>query len=200
MPVSRSTPRIRQTRALYGLLLAVVALSGGRAWDGLAGLGLQAAGFVLVVMGTLWRVWTTAFIAGRKDIELVCDGPYARCRHPLYFGSLVTSVGLALSTRSVVIMLALPVALAILLWSAMRREETLLAAGHGPRWRAYRERVPAFWPRAGRMPPPPRREVDLSVFFKAFLDAATLFGLWLLVIVLDALRSMGAWPALFNLP
>lgn len=200
MPVSRSTPRIRRTQALYGLLLAAVALSGGRSWEGLAGLGLQAAGFALVVTGTLWRLWSTAFIAGRKDVELVCEGPYARCRHPLYFGSLVASVGLALSTRSVVIMLVLPGALTVLLWSAIRREESLLAAGHGGRWQDYRARVPAVWPRAGRMPPAPPREVDLSVYFKAFLDAATVFGLWLLVILLDALRSMGAWPALFQLP
>lgn len=200
MTTSASTARIRLTQALYLLALLLVAVSGGRSLEGLPGLAVQALGFVLVVLGTLWRLWTTAFIAGRKDVQLVEEGPYARCRHPLYLGSLVAGLGLALTTRSVVLMLALPAALVLLHGSALHREEAFLAARHGQSWQAYRARVPALWPRFGPLPSPARLELDLEIYRKAFLDAATVLALWLLVVALDALRSQGAWPTAFTLP
>jgi len=200
MAVSSSTPRIRLTRALYAGLLLAVALTGGRAFEAAAGLAAQAAGFALVVVGTLWRMWASAFIAGRKDVELVGAGPYARCRHPLYFGSLVVATGLGLSTRSLVLTFAVPLAMAALAGFAMRREEGFLADQFGSRWQDYRLRVPALWPRVGRIPAAGRRDIDVGVYFKAFLDAATVFGLWLLVVALDGLRSMGAWVVPWVLP
>lgn len=200
MAVSSSTPRIRLTQALYVGLLLAVALTGGRAFEAAAGLAAQAAGFALVVAGTLWRLWASVFIAGRKDVELVEAGPYARCRHPLYFGSLVAAIGLGLSTRSLVLAIAVPLSMAALAGFAIRREEGLLADRFGPRWQDYRRRVPALWPRSGRIPATARRDIDVDVYFKAFLDAATVFGLWLLVVALDGLRSTGAWAAPWTLP
>ena len=200
MAVSSSTPRIRLTQALYAGLLLAVALSGGRTFETAAGLAAQATGFALVVVGTLWRMWASVFIAGRKDVELVEAGPYARCRHPLYFGSLVAALGLGLSTRSLVLAIAVPLSMAALAGLAMRREERLLAGRFGSQWQDYRRRVPALWPRGGRIPATVRRDIDVQVYFKAFLDAATVFGLWLLVVALDGLRSMGAWTAPWTLP
>lgn len=200
MAVSSSTPRIRLTQALYVGLLLAVALSGGRTFEAAAGLAAQAAGFALVVAGTLWRMWASVFIAGRKDVELVEAGPYARCRHPLYFGSLVAASGLGLSTRSLTLAIAVPLSMAALAALAMRREERLLAGLFGSQWQGYRRRVPALWPRSGRIPATVRRDIDVEVYFKAFLDAATVFGLWLLVVALDGLRAMGTWAAPWTLP
>jgi protein-S-isoprenylcysteine O-methyltransferase Ste14 len=200
MTVSSSTPRIRLTQVLYVAVLLVVVLTHGRAFGGASGVAVQATGFVLVVAGTLWRMWASLFIAGRKDVQLVDAGPYARCRHPLYFGSLVAALGLGLGTRSVTLTIAVPLAVAVLAGLAIRREERTLADHHGAAWQVYRSRVPALWPRSGRIPATARREVDVAVYFKAFLDAATMFGLWLLVVALDALRSLGLWSAPFILP
>jgi len=103
LSTSVSTPRIRLTQAMYALMVFTAALSDGRALAGDAALLAQAAGFVLVACGTLWRLWSAVFVAGRKDVEVVMEGPYARCRHPLYLGSLVAGLGLGLTTRSVVL-------------------------------------------------------------------------------------------------
>lgn len=200
MTASASTRRIRLTQGLFLLLVAVVAVSGGRAFDGAVGLALQAVGFVLVAWGTLFRVWSTAFIAGRKDVELVRDGPYARCRHPLYLGSLVATLGLALSTRSLVLAVVLPLALATLYAISIRREERFLLERHGGAWRDYAAGTPMLWPRRGRPRPPGRREVDLTIYRKAFLDAGAVLGLWGVIVAADALRRHGAWGELFRLP
>jgi protein-S-isoprenylcysteine O-methyltransferase Ste14 len=197
---SASTPRIRHTQVLFLSIVLLTALSDGRTFAGTGGLAAQAAGFLLVVAGTLYRMWTTVFIAGRKDVEVVEEGPYARCRHPLYLGSLVAGLGLALSTRSLVVTLLLPSALGALLALAIRREERFLSARHGAAWDRYAARVPAFWPRRGPGKRPQRREVDLAIYRKAFLDAASVLGVWWLIVATDALRTQGLWSAAFGLP
>jgi len=195
-----STRRLHFTRVVLVLVLLAVALSGGRAWEGLAGLLVQSLGFVLVALASLWRMWSSLFIAGRKDIEIVDVGPYGRCRHPLYLGSLVAAIGIGLTTRSVLLTLFLATTIGTALLFAIRHEEVTLAARHGDRWRHYRERVPQFLPRLGPVALPVRREIDVRVFLKAFLDAASMLGLWLLVLLLDAMRVELGWPAYFRLP
>lgn len=197
---SPSTARIRRTQLLFLATVLLVAISGGRALEGLAGLAAQSVGFVLVTVGTLYRMWSSVFIAGRKDIEIVQDGPYARSRHPLYLGSLVAGLGLALSTRSLVLAMALPAVLAGLMAQAIRREDRFLAQRHGAAWAEYAARVPALWPSPRGTDGPHRREVDLAIYRKAFLDAATVLGLWLAIVAVDTLRNQGAWAPLFRLP
>ena len=195
-----STWRLRATQLLFLLTLAAVALTGGRALEGTPGVLAQALGFLLVIGGTLWRIWTSAFIAGRKEIELLEYGPYARCRHPLYFGSFAVGLGLGLTTRSVVVTAVLLISLGVAFWLAIRSEDRFLADRHGEAWAAFRRRVPAFWPRSGPAPMPDGRVVDLRIFRKAFLDGASVLFLWLLLVVLDTLRMQGAWQTWFRLP
>lgn len=200
MTVSGSRPRIRMQQLGYLLALLATAMSGGRAFEGGAGLAAQAAGFALVAGAVLWRMWATLFVAGRKDVELVRDGPYAACRHPLYFGSVVAAAGIGLTTRSLTLALGLPLLIGAVSVVAARREELALAAAHGDAWRRYRLATPAFWPawRGARMPDsvtlPP------AVYRKAFLDAASFLALWLLVLVTETLRAGGAWHGALRLP
>ena len=200
MSASASTPRIRLTQTLYALIVLACALSDGRALGGDAGLLAQAVGFVLVASGTLWRLWSSVYVAGRKNVEVVVDGPYARCRHPLYFGSLLVALGLGLSTRSVVLTVAVTVAVLVAVLWAIAREERQLAGRHGQAWLDYRARTPALLPRLRRPAAPVLREVNLPVFRKAFLDAGSVLGLWLLLVMIDALRPHGWWPVPFVLP
>lgn len=200
MSTSVSTPRIRLTQALYASVVLAAALSDGRALAGDAAPLAQAAGFVLVACGTLWRLWASVFIAGRKDVEVVVDGPYARCRHPLYLGSLVAGLGLGLTTRSVVLASLVTAAIAVALLRAIAGEEKWLAARHGQVWHDYCARVPALLPKIRRPGTSASREVDLPVFRKAFLDAGSVLGLWLLLVLIDALQPHGWWPVPFTLP
>ena len=199
MTRSSSTPRLRLTQAFYLLVLGAAALSDGRLLEGAAGVASQAAGFALVVAAVLGRIWTTLFIAGGKDAELVQSGPYAACRHPLYLASTIAAFGIGLTTRSLVLSAALPLAVAIAAIAAARREDKLLSRTHGERFRAYRDAVPAFWP-SGRSHSPATVSVPPAIYRKAFLDGAAFLALWLLVLLQDGLRAGGAWQALFRLP
>lgn len=200
MTASASTPRIRLTRLIYVLVLAAAALGEGRAIEGDAGLLAQAAGFVLVVAAVLGRLWTTLFIAGRKEEELVRDGPYSICRHPLYLCSIIASLGIALTTRSVALMLALPVLIGVIAGIAARREDRSLSLAHRDDWPSYRDAVPGFRPAWSKHRMPEFVSVPPAIYRKAFLDAASFLALWLAVLLLETLRAGGAWPALFRLP
>jgi protein-S-isoprenylcysteine O-methyltransferase Ste14 len=200
MPASASTPRIRLTRLIYLMVLAATALSEGRAVEGDTGLLAQAAGFLLVAAAVLGRLWTTLFIAGRKEEELVRDGPYSMCRHPLYLCSVIASLGIALTTRSVALMVALPALIGVIAAIAARREERLLSLAHRGDWPAYRDTVPGFCPSWSKHRMPELVSVPPVIYRKAFLDAAAFLALWLAVLLLETLRAGGAWPALFRLP
>lgn len=200
MSASFSTPRIRLTQLLYLGVLAAVVATGGRALEGGAGLAAQAAGFLLVGTAVLGRIWTTLFIAGRKDEQLVREGPYARCRHPLYLCSVVAALGIGLTTRSVVLTAVLPSLIAALAALAAWREDRVLRQMHGQDWLSYRDAVPAIWPARPKPVTSGRVIVVVPVYRKAFLDAASFLVLWLLVLLLDSLRSGGAWQASFRLP
>ena len=200
MTASASTPRIRLTRLIYLLVLAAAALSEGRAVQDGAGLLAQAAGFLLVAAAVLGRLWTTLFIAGRKEEELVREGPYSVCRHPLYLCSVIASLGIALTTRSVVLFAALPAFVGAIAWLAARREERVLQHVHRDDWLAYRDAVPGFRPAWSKHRMPDRVSVPPAIYRKAFLDAASFLALWLAVLLLESLRAGGAWPALFRLP
>jgi protein-S-isoprenylcysteine O-methyltransferase Ste14 len=197
---SVSTPRIRLTQALYLLVLAVVAASDGHGMKGSLALLAQASGFLLVAVAVLWRLWTTLFIAGRKEERLVRDGPFARCRHPLYLGSMVGALGIGLTTLSLTLAIALPLVVGLIVVTAARREDSALHAAHGDAWREYRDAVPAFWPNNSQQQLPEWVTVPPTIYRKAILDAASFLALWLLVLLLGSLRAGGAWYALFSLP
>lgn len=200
MTAPASHQRLRLHQLAYALALGATAASGGRLFEGYAGLAVQSAGFVLVSAAVLWRIWTTLFVAGRKDVELVRHGPYAACRHPLYLGSVVAALGIGLTTRSLTLALALPLVIGTAAAVAARREDAALAAAHGHAWLDYRAATPAFWPARRRMRLPESVSVPPAVYRKAFLDAASFLALWLLVLLIETMRAGGAWQAVIGLP
>ncbi len=200
MPASRSTPRLRLTALLLAAVLGLVAVSERGLCGGIAGELVQLAGLACVVCAALGRVWTSAFIAGYKDRTLVREGPYSALRHPLYALSLLAMLGLGLATRSLAITLALSVAFGVIYVRAARQEDELLSRAHGNDFAAFADRVPAFIPDGTSYEVPESLLVRPRVYWKAFVDAGSLVGLYLLVRLADLLQCSGLTPTLLSLP
>ena len=199
MTTSTSTPRLRVTLAWYAAVLVLVAVS-ERPWShhesgDLAGI----AGLLLMAAAALGRVWTSAFIAGSKDERLVTNGPYSLCRHPLYALSLIGGLGVGLATRSVVILAITLLLLAVLLLRAMRAEERMLSARHGAEFRRYCDEVPLLIPRTLKAREPQVLQLNVDLYWKAFLDAGSFIALYAAIVALDALRAAQRLPTLFVL-
>ena len=199
MTVSASTPRLRLTLAWYVALIVLVAFSERPCAAGWPGGLADVAGFVLIAVAALGRVWTSLFIAGLKDAQLVTSGPYAACRNPLYFFSLVGGIGIGLVTGSLVLTIATLIVLLVLYLQAIRAEERFLADRHGEEFRRYCASVPRLVPSWQRAVPPEKVEVNARVFAKAFIDAASFFLLFALLELADVLRAAGALPTLLTL-
>ncbi len=199
MPVSQSTPRLRLTAWLLIAAVTLVAVSERSLCGGLAGELMQLAGLALIACAALGRIWTSAFIAGFKDTSLVQEGPYSALRHPLYALSLLAMLGTGLATRSIAITLILMAFVAIYLHSA-RREDAFLARAHGKAHAGYGHRLRAFWPDFREYRVPESIEVRPRVFWKAFLDAGSLLGLYVLIRVADLMQLSGIAPTWLSLP
>lgn len=197
MARSASTPRLRLTLLYFLMLLAATAFCAPQYTPGPI---LQAAAVLLIAFACLGRIWCSVFIAGRKDATLVTDGPYARCRHPLYVLSFVGGIGLALATGSITFVVATALVLTLLLARAARHEERWLAARHLHTYADYARSTPRWWPALSRGSLPDTLLIQPVLLWKAFVDAGAFFLLYALLLAAQALRLSGITPTLVVLP
>lgn len=202
---SRAGPRWRSARAwrrigfsrMAGAALILPLLVTASAWDRhspvLAGL-MATLGIVMAVLGTLGRVWCAAYISGHKSARIVTEGPYSASRHPLYFFSLIGSLGVALTTETIVVPLIVGVAFALIYRATMADEERWLTAAFGPEYERYASRVPRFWPRWSLLREPERVWLCPRAFRRALADAGWfVIAAWLFS-SLEVLRDVGVLP------
>lgn len=116
-------------------------------------LALLAAALVFTGLGAWLRVWGAAYMGAdvvQSKIMLgadrvVADGPYRRTRNPLYLGTLLHTIGIALLMPPTGALFAIP-----LLWIFQVRlalaEEPFLEARFGQAYLEYKARVPRFLP------------------------------------------------------
>jgi len=151
----RGAARLRwvfEQRAKLTIVAGALAILSGVYWAGAAALPGPIAlwcflGGYLVVAGSAIRFWASLYIGGRKNRELVTDGPYRLLRNPLYAGNLVASLGLGLVTGSpAVVVIAMPL-LSAIWWCTVLAEEVRLEEKFGDLYRDYVGRVPRFIPR-----------------------------------------------------
>ena len=81
---------------------------------------------------------------------LLTEGVYARVRHPRYVAVLLALISFALFSNYLALYLLLPIGAAGLVL-IVRLEERELVERFGDEYETYRERVPMFMPRRGRM-------------------------------------------------
>ncbi len=113
-----------------------------------------ATGAAIVLLGAGLRSWGAGHLV--KSEALTTTGPYAHLRHPLYLGTLIVGMGVAVMAGGI---WALVVSVAFLPWFFLRyfprkehAEAARLEALYGDRFRAYRRAVPALLPRLRAWP------------------------------------------------
>ena len=96
-----------------------------------------AIGALVALVGEAVRVWAAGHL--EKGREVTMSGPYRLTRHPLYFGSTVIGVGLAIATASWVVAALVGAYLTVTLTAAIASEEAHLTQKFGGAYPAYRE-------------------------------------------------------------
>ena len=102
-------------------------------------------GLPLAVVGEAVRLWASGHI--EKTRSLATGGPYAHSRNPLYVGSLLMALGVAVAGASPWVVLAVAAYFLAFYPSVMREEASFLARKFPEEHAAWSAAVPLFWPR-----------------------------------------------------
>jgi len=94
-------------------------------------------GAVIALLGEAIRVWAAGHL--EKGREVTSSGPYRFTRHPLYMGSTIIGIGLAIASANLVVVTLVALYLAVTLSAAIATEEAHLTEKFGGAYPAYRE-------------------------------------------------------------
>ena len=165
-----------------------------------AHVGIQLLGFLALVVCILGRTWTSLYISGRKNEQLVTEGPYSVVRNPLYFFSIIGAFGAGAQFGSMVCGLFFGLIVWGICYIVVLQEENFLFERHGLTFANYAANVPRLIPRLSLWRDLPSLTVMPRLVFRTFADAT----LFLLAIpaaeTLEFLQDSGVLKILWHLP
>ena len=97
---------------------------------------LLLVGSAIALVGELLRIWAAGHL--NKSREVTASGPYQWFAHPLYVGSSVMGVGLAIASGSVIVAALIALYLGSTITAAIRSEEAFLRQKFGDQYDRYR--------------------------------------------------------------
>ncbi len=131
-------------------------------------------GIPLIIAGAVVRIMASGTI--RKNEVISSTGPYRMCRHPLYLGSLLISLGFVITSRSIPVLAYFLVFFPLAYVPTILVEERLLTRKFGDAYVLYRKQTPPFIPAI--------RKVDLRDFSWAQVRKNKEYTNWFVILVL----------------
>lgn len=125
------TARLARHRVRLGFLAAIGAFALARPT-----LVSVAWGAAVAALGEALRIWAAGHL--EKGREVTSSGPYALTRHPLYLGSSLIALGLAVASASAIVAAIVIGYMTLTLTAAIRTEEAHLTEKFGAAYPAYR--------------------------------------------------------------
>jgi protein-S-isoprenylcysteine O-methyltransferase Ste14 len=123
--------RLRVTLGfVFGAIVLTLAQPTGRS---------LAIGMSIAAVGEAIRVWAAGHL--NKAREVTSSGPYRWVSHPLYVGSSVMGVGLAIACASVTVAVLIAIYLTTTVTAAIKSEEAFLRRTFGEQYDLYRSGV-----------------------------------------------------------
>lgn len=201
MAVKLNKTRIRDSKIiLIGTLLAHALSTGPFPYGGAVHELFEIAGYVLISLCVVGRVYATAFLGGFKNEKLITDGPFSIVRNPLYMFSLIGVLGIGVMSNHLLIMLGLPVVFVLMYHFLIRREEAFLQEKFGAEYAAYCKAVPRLFPNfrlyhaQDTVPMAPR------YLNKALADSVWWLAIFPLLEIIDLLQNSGLIHPIFVMP
>lgn len=108
-------------------------------------------GLPVAIVGAVFRALAAGVI--KKDSLIATSGVYALTRNPLYFGSSLLACGFAIMSWNEIAAILLLSPFILIYPGVILREEAHLEGLFPEEFRAYKSKVPRFFPRLGRRAP-----------------------------------------------
>jgi hypothetical protein len=128
---ARLAEALARRRVALGFMVGAVAL-----WLAQPTRGTLAIGTAIAVGGECLRVWAAGHLNKARDVT--ASGPYRWLAHPLYVGSSLMGVGLAVIADHFVVTALIVFYLVVTLSAAVTSEEAFLRRTFGERYARYR--------------------------------------------------------------
>ncbi|MFN7918065.1 MAG: isoprenylcysteine carboxylmethyltransferase family protein [Vicinamibacterales bacterium] len=125
------TKRLARLRVPLGFLSAVLVI-----WLARPTALLLLVGGPIALLGEGLRIWAAGHL--NKSREVTSSGPYRFFAHPLYVGSSVMALGLAIASGSVVVFLLIALYMGSTITAAIRSEEAFLRQKFGDQYDRWR--------------------------------------------------------------
>lgn len=169
-------------------------------FEGLPEFGVEMVAWLLFFAGAALRWWATLYIGGRKDLELVTQGPYSICRNPLYLGTFLMTLSVGVFLQSASLIAGILVVGAGYLLITVPVEERRLAEIYGTAFEEYRRRVPCFVPKFSLFVSPPELNIRLNGINAEFKRTLQYVTIPLICYLIEHLRMLPTWPTPIVLP
>lgn len=134
-PAERSIPsvagRLARIRVPLGFVAAAIAW-----WLAVPTRDSLAAGLPLAGIGEAFRFWAAGHL--RKSQEVTRSGPYRYVAHPLYAGSAILGLGVAIASGSPWVVVLVITYLGTTYVAAIRHEEAFLRQKFGAQYETYK--------------------------------------------------------------
>lgn len=109
----------------------------------------------LMAAGLFYMLWSNLHFFKAKGSpvpfnpppKVVCTGPFAHVRNPMYLGMFIFILGLGIRTESLaLVFIFLPILIALVIWALKNIEEPELEKRLGAEYVAYKKRTPRLFP------------------------------------------------------
>lgn len=150
---------------------------------------LEAAGVLVLIAGVLGRFWSILYLGGRKNSEVMQDGPFSMSRNPLYFFSTVAAFGIGLMMGALSFAILLAGAVGLILYVTALREAAFLRQEFGATYEAYAARVPFFMPDPRKFRAAPEAVFRTEPLRRNLFDAFVFLSFIPLVELLDVFKD-----------
>ncbi|AFK63876.1 nickel-cobalt-cadmium resistance protein [Advenella kashmirensis WT001] len=197
----------RVQRQRRGLLLAaalvIIALSlfTESAWRNVTLMHdlIQASGLVLILCGALGRIWSSLYLNGRKNTELMTHGPYSVTRNPLYVFSIMGVTGMGLLSGSLLTGLISGGLIYLVFNWVIAQEEGTLELIFGEPYRNYKRHVPRLGITLRYWNNPAHLEISMKALGRTVREALCFLLAGPFFILLNFLHKDGILPVIAHL-
>ena len=141
--VSEAAARVARLRVPIGFVCGAIVW-----WLAKPSVHTLVAGGVVACAGEALRIWAAGHLV--KSREVTASGPYRWFAHPLYVGSSIMGVGLAIGANSLPTAVVISVYLGVTISAAIKSEEAFLRRTFGDEYDAWRRGRRAVDPASGR--------------------------------------------------
>jgi protein-S-isoprenylcysteine O-methyltransferase Ste14 len=161
---------------------------------------LEIVGWLTFFAGAGLRFWATLYIGGRKRLVVVSEGPYSLCRNPLYLGTFLIALSVALILQSLTFMACVLVGGIFYALATVPAEERYLSRQFGDAYVRYRREVPRFVPALSKFNTPSTIVVNVRALRLESCRAARWVMLPVIADLVCRVRAEAWWPHWIPIP